>query len=93
MRRAASALLLALLAVPSGAHEEHGADGGAVVALPPLAGLRYDPPAPGSYELPPILTLDSPDLLSSFPRKSFVPATNDDYQPIVDTAKAIGLID
>ena len=40
-----------------------------------------------------LLTLDSPDLLSSFPRKSFVPATNDDYQPIVDTAKAIGLID
>lgn len=32
-------------------------------------------------------------LLDAFPRKSFVPATNDDYKPIVNTAKSIGLID
>ena len=39
------------------------------------------------------LDIDSPELLESFPRRSFVPAENADYQPIVDTAKAIGLID
>ena len=32
-------------------------------------------------------------LLDSFPRTRFVPASNDDYRPIVETAKAIGLID
>ncbi|TNE82097.1 MAG: putative selenate ABC transporter substrate-binding protein, partial [Gammaproteobacteria bacterium] len=31
-------------------------------------------------------------LLQSFPRKSFVPASNDDYAPIEATAKAIGLL-
>ena len=40
-----------------------------------------------------LLELKSPELLESFPRQSFVPATNADYQPIFDTAKALGLID
>jgi len=40
-----------------------------------------------------LLGITDPDLLASFPRKSFVPATNADYQPILDTAKAIGLLD
>ena len=40
-----------------------------------------------------LLGIEDPDLLAAFPRRSFVPATNSDYQAIVDTAKAIGLID
>ena len=40
-----------------------------------------------------LLSMDRSDLLEAFPRKSFVPAGNDDYQPILDTAKAIGLLD
>lgn len=40
-----------------------------------------------------LLDMNDPDLLASFPRKSFIEATNADYQPILDTAKSIGLID
>ncbi len=40
-----------------------------------------------------LLNMNDPDLLASFPRRGFIPAGNDDYQPIVDTGKAIGLID
>lgn len=40
-----------------------------------------------------LLGMDDPDLLASFPRESFVPASNDDYVPIEETAKAIGLLD
>lgn len=40
-----------------------------------------------------LLEMNDPDLLASFPRQSFVPASNDDYQPILDTAKSIGLIE
>jgi len=40
-----------------------------------------------------LLNMKDESLLGSFPRKSFVPASNADYQPIEDTAKAIGLID
>ena len=40
-----------------------------------------------------LLEMKDPDLLASFPRKSFVPASNSDYQPILDTGKSIGLID
>lgn len=40
-----------------------------------------------------LLGITDPDLLASFPRKSFVPAKNADYQPILDTAKEIGLLD
>ncbi len=40
-----------------------------------------------------LLEMQDPDLLASFPRQSFVPAGNDDYGPIEETAKAIGLLD
>lgn len=40
-----------------------------------------------------LLEMKDPDLLSSFPRKSFVEADNQDYEPIENVAKAIGLID
>ncbi len=40
-----------------------------------------------------LLDLDDPDLLAAFPRASFVPAKNSDYQPILDVAQSIGLID
>jgi len=40
-----------------------------------------------------LLAIDDPQLLASFPRQSFVPASNEDYQPIADTARAIGLLD
>ena len=40
-----------------------------------------------------LLNMTDKDLLASFPRQSFVPASNADYAPIEDTAKAIGLID
>jgi phosphonate transport system substrate-binding protein len=40
-----------------------------------------------------LLGMNDADLLASFPRKSFVPASNADYQPIVDVGKSIGLLD
>lgn len=40
-----------------------------------------------------LLHMKDEDLLASFPRKSFVPASNDDYAPIERTGKAIGLLD
>lgn len=40
-----------------------------------------------------LLNMKDPDLLASFPRQSFIPASNDDYTPIENTARAIGLID
>lgn len=40
-----------------------------------------------------LLDMDDPALLEAFPRSSFINASNDDYQPILDTAKKIGLID
>jgi len=40
-----------------------------------------------------LLNMKDPDLLQSFPRSKFIPATNDDYKMIVDTGKEIGLID
>ncbi len=40
-----------------------------------------------------ILNMKDKDLLASFPRSAFIKATNDDYLPIVHTAKIIGLID
>jgi phosphonate transport system substrate-binding protein len=40
-----------------------------------------------------LLGMTDPDLLASFPRRSFIPATNDDYQPILDVARQIELID
>lgn len=40
-----------------------------------------------------LLDIKEQALLDAFPRQSFVPATNADYQPILDTARSIGLID
>ena len=40
-----------------------------------------------------LLAMKDKALLDAFPRKSFVPATNDDYKSIMYTAKSIGLID
>jgi phosphonate transport system substrate-binding protein len=40
-----------------------------------------------------LLDMKDPQLLASFPRKGFVPAGNDDYAPIEETARAIGLLD
>lgn len=40
-----------------------------------------------------LLDLKDPDLLERFPRSGFIEAKNSDYQPILDTAKSIGIID
>ena len=40
-----------------------------------------------------LLNIKDKDLLSSFPRESFVPATNADYEPILKIGQAIGLMD
>lgn len=40
-----------------------------------------------------LLDMSDPVLLASFPRSSFIPASNADYQPILDVAKQIKLID
>ncbi len=40
-----------------------------------------------------LLNLKDPDLLASFPRKSFIPASNSDYGPIVSVGKQIGLLE
>ncbi|NQV57320.1 MAG: putative selenate ABC transporter substrate-binding protein [Rhodospirillales bacterium] len=40
-----------------------------------------------------LLGMKDPDLLASFPRKSFISARNSDYQPIVDVGREIGLIE
>lgn len=40
-----------------------------------------------------LLEMDDEDLLASFPRQSFIPASNEDYAPIENTAREIGLID
>lgn len=40
-----------------------------------------------------LLELNDPDLLASFPRQSFVPASNADYASILEVGKSIGLID
>ncbi|MBT1445715.1 putative selenate ABC transporter substrate-binding protein [Shewanella sp. JM162201] len=40
-----------------------------------------------------LLEMKDPDLLASFPRQSFIPADNEDFKPVEDVAKAIGLID
>jgi phosphonate transport system substrate-binding protein len=40
-----------------------------------------------------LLNMKDPELLDAFPRSAFISATNDDYLPILNTAKSIGLID
>ncbi|KAA1171027.1 putative selenate ABC transporter substrate-binding protein [Marinobacter salinexigens] len=40
-----------------------------------------------------LLNLKDPALLESFPRSGFIPASNDDYEPIRKTAEEIGILD
>jgi len=40
-----------------------------------------------------LLEMKDPALLKAFPRNGFISATNSDYQPILETAKKIGLIE
>ena len=40
-----------------------------------------------------LLNMNSPELLNSFPRSSFVNADNQDFEPVLTVAKKIGLID
>lgn len=40
-----------------------------------------------------LLNMKDKSLLKAFPRKSFVPAKNSDYKPILDIGRKIGLID
>ncbi|WP_112478110.1 putative selenate ABC transporter substrate-binding protein [Vibrio variabilis] len=40
-----------------------------------------------------LLEMKDPELLASFPRQAFVPASNKDFQPVEDVARSIGLID
>lgn len=40
-----------------------------------------------------LLEMNDPDLLASFPRQSFVEAKNADYQPILETAQQLDLMD
>ena len=40
-----------------------------------------------------LLKLDDPALLESFSRSGFIPASNDDYEPIRATAENIGILD
>ena len=40
-----------------------------------------------------LLSMNDPDLLASFPRSGFIPATNADYEPIRSTAISLGLVD
>jgi phosphonate transport system substrate-binding protein len=40
-----------------------------------------------------LLSMNDPVLLKQFPRSSFIPATNKDYDPIVSVGKEIGLLE
>ncbi|AXS81949.1 putative selenate ABC transporter substrate-binding protein [Marinobacter sp. Arc7-DN-1] len=40
-----------------------------------------------------LLNLDDHKLLESFPRSGFIPASNDDYEPVRKTAEEIGILD
>jgi len=40
-----------------------------------------------------LVNMDDPELLKSFPRSGFIPASNDDYEPIRTTAEEIGILD
>ncbi|MCK0716215.1 putative selenate ABC transporter substrate-binding protein [Chromohalobacter sarecensis] len=39
-----------------------------------------------------LLDMHDPELLESFPREGFIPADNDDYQPIEDVGEKLGLL-
>lgn len=40
-----------------------------------------------------LVGMTDPELLASFPRKGFIPAKNEDFQPIEDTARALNLLE
>lgn len=40
-----------------------------------------------------LLDMNDPELLNSFPRTSFISANNDDFKPVEEVARSIGLID
>ncbi len=40
-----------------------------------------------------LISMDKVTLLESFPRSGFIPASNDDYEPIRKTAEEIGILD
>ncbi|MEE4252268.1 MAG: PhnD/SsuA/transferrin family substrate-binding protein, partial [Alcanivoracaceae bacterium] len=40
-----------------------------------------------------LLDLDDRDVLDSFPREKFIPASNEDFLPILETARSLGLMD
>ncbi|WP_432471012.1 putative selenate ABC transporter substrate-binding protein [Amphritea sp. HPY] len=40
-----------------------------------------------------LVDMNDPQLLKSFPRKAFIPAANEDYEPIRQVAKQVGLLD
>ncbi|MHB2264219.1 putative selenate ABC transporter substrate-binding protein [Aliihoeflea sp. PC F10.4] len=40
-----------------------------------------------------LIGMDDPDLLASFPRAAFVEASNEDYAPIEETGRALGILD
>ncbi len=40
-----------------------------------------------------LLAMDDPELLESFPRSGFIPASNEDYEPIRVVGEQIGIID
>ena len=40
-----------------------------------------------------LIGMDDPELLATFPREAFIPAANEYFQPIEDTAKELGLIE
>lgn len=40
-----------------------------------------------------LIDLKDPEILSAFPRESFIPAQNSDFEPILSVGKEVGLID
>lgn len=40
-----------------------------------------------------LINIEDREILDAFPRERFIPASNDDYQMIIDTARAVGLMD
>jgi phosphonate transport system substrate-binding protein len=40
-----------------------------------------------------LVGMSDPDLLATFPREAFIPAQNSDFDPIADTARALGLLE
>jgi phosphonate transport system substrate-binding protein len=40
-----------------------------------------------------LINMDDPELLKAFPRSAFIPASNDDYQSIRETAEQIGILE